>query len=98
VHIVEEGWLPTMRETRVIAYRLPEESFAPDPEVGGYWVSREPVEPVEVVELDDLVVRHELSGIELRGVANLWPIWNRIAASTLEFSGIRLRNAVPLPA
>jgi Family of unknown function (DUF6886) len=98
VHIIEEGWLPTMRETRAIAYRLPEETFAPDPEVGGYWLSREPVEPVELVELGDLVVRHELSGIELRPVANLWPIWNRIAASTLEFSGIRLRNAVPLPA
>lgn len=95
VHLVEDRWLQTMRETRVLAYRLPEEPFTPDPEVGGYWLSREPVEPVELVELGDLVVRHEASGIELRPVANLWPAWNRVVASTLEFSGIRLHNAVP---
>jgi hypothetical protein len=98
VHLVEDGWLPGMRTTRVVAYRLPEGTFAPDPEVGGYWLSREPVEPVEVVELGDLVRRHEGSGIELRGVPNLWPIWTRVVESTLEFSGIRLHNAVPLAA
>jgi hypothetical protein len=97
VHVIEEGWLPAMHDTRVVAYRLPEDTFAPDPEVGGYWLSREAVEPLDVVELDDLVVRHERAGIELRVVANIWPIWNRVAASTLEFSGIRLRNAAPEP-
>jgi hypothetical protein len=98
VHLVEEEWLPALRRTRVVAYRLPEETFAPDPQVGGYWLSRESVEPVELVELGDLVVRHETSGIELRPVTNLWPIWNRIVSSTLEFSGIRLHNAAPPPA
>jgi hypothetical protein len=97
VHVIEEGWLPAMHDTRIVAYRLPEDTFAPDPEVGGYWLSREAVEPLDVVELDDLVVRHERAGIELRVVANIWPIWNRVAASTLEFSGIRLRNAAPEP-
>ena len=85
-----------MRSARVVAYRLPEATFAPDREVGGYWLSRAAVEPLDVVELGDLVARHEASGIELRAVPNLWPIWNRVVASTLEFSGIRLRNALPL--
>jgi len=98
VHAVEERWLPRLRTAHVVAYRLPEEAFAPDPEVGGYWLSREPVVPLEIVELGDLVVRHEEAGIELRGVANLWPLWDRVVASTLEFSGIRLRNARPRPA
>ena len=51
------------------------------------------VEPVELVELGDLVGRHEGAGIELRLVDELWPVWERIATSTLEFSGIRLHNA-----
>ena len=95
VHLVETAWLERMRSARVVAYRLPEATFAPDPEVGGYWLSRDPVVPIDVVELGDLVARHEQSGIELRDVPNLWPLWNRVVASTLEFSGIRLHNAMP---
>jgi hypothetical protein len=63
--------------------------------VGGYWLSRAAVVPVDVVELGDLVTRHEQSGIELRAVPNLWPLWDRVVGSTLEFSGIRLHKALP---
>jgi hypothetical protein len=95
VHAVEEAWLTRMHDTRVVAYRLPEQTFAPDPEVGGYWLSRQPVAPLEVVELGDLVARHEEARIELRVVTDLWPLWDRVVSSSLEFSGIRLRNAEP---
>jgi hypothetical protein len=97
VHIAESGWLERIRSARVVAYRLPEETFTPHPEVGGYWLSREAVAPAELVELGDLLGLHAESGIELRLVPNLWPLWNRVAASTLEFSGIRLHNALPPP-
>jgi hypothetical protein len=95
VHAVEGGWLERMRETCVFAYRLPEDSFARDPEVGGYWLSRERVVPLEVIELGDLVALHAGARIELRIVPNLWPLWDRVTSSTLEFSGIRLHNAAP---
>lgn len=95
VHAVESGWLDAIREARVLAYRLPEESFEPHPEVGGYWLSREAVAPLELVELGDLIARHAEAGIELRLVPSLAPLWQRVIASTLEFSGIRLRNASP---
>ncbi len=62
------------------------------PPAAGYWVSREPVEPLECVALGDLLVRHVEAGIELRIVPELRPLWDRVIASTLEFSGIRLRN------
>jgi hypothetical protein len=55
------------------------------------------VEPSEVVELGDLLARHADAMIELRIVPNLWPLWEAVAASTLECSGIRLRNAQPPP-
>jgi hypothetical protein len=97
VHAVEGAWLDRIRAARVVGYLLPEETFAPDPEVGGYWLSREPVTPLELVELGDLLSRHAQAGIELRLVENLWPLWDRVVASTVEFSGMRLRNALPRP-
>jgi IMP dehydrogenase len=45
----------------------------------------------------DLVALHVQAGIELRVVRNLWPLWHEVVASTLEFSGIRLHNALPPP-
>ena len=97
VHAIEEGWLERMRTTAVFAYRLPDASFEPHPEVGGYWIARTAVEPVDVQPLGDLAARHERAEIELRVLPNLWPLWDEVVASTLEFSGMRLRNALPPP-
>ncbi len=91
VHAVETGWVDRMRATRVVAYRLPEDSFVHEGD--GFWVSTDTVEPLELVELGDLLQQHELAGIHLREVPSIWPLWERVAGSTLEFSGIRLRNA-----
>ena len=96
VHIVEEAWLERMRTTEVVAYRMPEGTFERH-EVGGYWISREPVEPIGLEPLGDLVERHAQAQIELRALPNLWPTWDEVVASTLEFSGMRLRNALPRP-
>ncbi len=95
VHLVEDAWLGPMRTSRVVAYRLPHDAFRPDPEVGGYWIAHETVTPLDVIALGDLVALHERSEIELRVVSSLWPEWDRVVASTLEYSGIRLHNARP---
>ena len=97
VHAVEGAWLDRIRAAHVVAYRLPLETFTPHPEVGGYWLSSDPVAPLELVELGNLLSRHAEAGIELRIVDNLWPLWNSVISSSVEFSGIRLRNAQPPP-
>jgi hypothetical protein len=97
VHIVEEAWFDRMLNGRVFAYRVPETAFEPHPGVGGYWIARTAVEPLEVVELDDLVRLHLQAEIDLRVLPNLWPLWNEVVASTLEYSGMRFRNAQPEP-
>ncbi|MEP6893679.1 MAG: DUF6886 family protein, partial [Gaiellaceae bacterium] len=92
VHAIQSNWLDAMRSARVIAYRLPPDTFEPYDRAAGHWVSRESVEPVELIELGDLLARHADAGVELRIVPRLRPLWEQVIASTLEFSGIRLRN------
>lgn len=92
VHAIQHEWLDEFRAGRVYAYRLPPDTFASYDTIAGYYVSRVPVEPVEVLELDDLPSLHAQRGIELRVVDDLAAVWDEVIASTLAFSGIRLRN------
>jgi hypothetical protein len=97
IHVMESAWLERMSSGSLFAYRLPTESFRPHEVVGGYWVSDRTVRAEERVVVDDLVRRHARAGIELRVTPSLWPFWRRVAASTVGFSGHRLRNAAPPP-
>ena len=49
---------------------------------------------LELVELGDLLARHAEAGNELRITPSLYPLWDKVIYTTLDFSGIRLRNAV----
>lgn len=90
VHVIEPEWGDAMRTTRVIAYRLAEATFE---RWDRFWISPVAVEPLELVELGDLVDRHAKADIELAVEDDLTALWQRVIASTLDFSGIRLRNA-----
>jgi hypothetical protein len=92
VHAIQTDWLEPFRTATVYAYRLPAETFELYPKAAGYAVSRKPVEPEGVEVLDDLLARHADAGIELRVVPDLMTLHWRVVASTLEFSGIRLKN------
>ncbi len=106
LHAVEYAWLERMRGVRLYAYRLPAAPFRPfaepepargngEPEPSAHVaeVAVRPLGPPERV--GDLFALHEEAGIELRVLPRLWPLWDAITASTLGFSGIRLRNAQP---
>lgn len=99
VHAIEYGWLEAMRSVRLYAYRLPAAPFRPlgSPESHAR-VAVEPVEPLGPPEpVGDLLRHHAEAGIQLRVLSNLWPFWDEVIASTVGFSGIRMRNALPRP-
>jgi hypothetical protein len=91
IHVIESAWFESMATTTLSLYRLPDDGFEPH-DVGGYWVSDRTVAPIERFEIDDLVGRHARAGIDLRITPSIWPWWSAVAASTLDFSGSRLRN------
>ena len=90
VAAIEAAWLERLRAARVYAYRLPPDTFEPWDK---FFVSHETVVPLELRELGDLLVRHAEAGNELRISPALYPLWDRVVETTLDFSGIRLRNA-----
>jgi hypothetical protein len=95
VHAIEYAWFERMQSVVLYAYRFDASEFAPfgSPEPHA-WVSTRPVKPLGPPRLvGSLLAAHAAAGIELRLLANLWPYWNQVNASTLGYSGIRLRNA-----
>ena len=91
VAVIETGWLERMRAVKLYGYRMPPESFEPWDK---FFVSRDTVVALELVELGDLLARHADDGVELRIAPTLYPLWDKVIRTTLDFSGIRLRNAV----
>jgi uncharacterized protein DUF6886 len=90
VHVIEPVWLERMRRTQLHAYRLPDATFEREDR---YWISPVAAEPIERAELPDLLALHAEAEIELRIAPQLLDLWERVSSSTLDFSGIRLRNA-----
>lgn len=97
VHAIEWRWWDRFRDGRIFLYQLPGDSFEVANAEAGYYVARVAVRPIDRIEVPDLVRKHAELGIELRIVENLWPLWDRVIATSLCFSGIRLRNAAPRP-
>lgn len=97
VHAIEYSWLSIMQSMVLYAYRFAASDFtplgAPEPHAMVATVTVRPLGRPEKV--GSLLAAHEAAGIELRVMPTLWPYWTRVIASTVGFSGIRLRNARP---
>ena len=82
-----------LRTVELYAYRLPAGPFE---ENDAAFVATTDVEPLGPPErVGDLFELHAEAGIQLRVLPQLHDFWDAVIGSTLEFSGIRLRNAVP---
>lgn len=92
---IETSWLDRVRRCRLFVYRLPGEIFVPEDASAGYYVSNVAVTPLSVEPVGDLLERLAESGVELRITPSLGPLRRTLVTATLDFSMIRLRNAIP---
>ena len=94
---VESGWWDRLRTCRLYCYHLPQDTFMCHDECAGYFVSSLPVIPVSTQSIEDPLAALLARGVELRLVPNLWPLRDAVVTSTLWYSLIRMRNALPRP-
>jgi uncharacterized protein DUF6886 len=90
---IESGWLERVRSTELYRYRMPEATFELADATAGHWVSRERVEALGAEPVGDLLAALANAGVELRIMPAIMALWRRVIASTMEYSGTRLRNA-----
>lgn len=91
VHATRLDWLERIRHAQLFVYELDPTPFIEWPAAEGQWTAREPVEPIGVRPVGDLLDLHARSGIELRFVPDLTRFWDVVVTSGLPFSGVRLR-------
>jgi hypothetical protein len=92
---VESAWLERISDCRLYCYVFPSDSFECLDECAGYFVSRQVVVPTEIHVIDDALAALSKRGVELRFVPELWSLHDAVVSSTLQFSIIRMRNALP---
>jgi hypothetical protein len=90
---IETRWMPALRSGRLYQYELPRATFVSVDAGAGYYISREPIVPLRMVAIDDLLGELLACNIELRVMPSLWPLCDAVVASSLHFSCIRMRNA-----
>jgi hypothetical protein len=89
---IESAWLERVRACVLYRYEMPAESFVLVDDDAGHWHSRETVVPLSVEPVGDLLQAIVDAGAELRVVPTLRELWPAIVASTMRYSGTRLRN------
>lgn len=92
---IEREWFERLRSCRLYCYHLAPDTFESFDQCAGYFVSRVPVVPARVEVFEDAISELLRRGVELRVVPNLWSLRDAVVTSSLQFSMIRMRNALP---
>jgi hypothetical protein len=93
---IETGWYRRLKATVLYCYEFAADNFSCLDEVAGYYISYTPEIPVAMRRIDDIVGELLQRDVELRILPELWTLGNAVKESSLSFSLIRMRNAVPL--
>lgn len=92
---IEAVWEERVRTGSVAVYEMPAEGFVLTDATAGYWTSADPVTPTGVRTVNDLPAELTARSVRLLVLPSLWELADRVKASTLDFSLIRMRNAAP---
>jgi hypothetical protein len=93
--VVEQEWLDRILKVVLHVYEFPTAYFRLLDVSAGYYIAEEDVAPLSVRKVSDPLGEIAGNGYELRLVPNLWPIRDGVMRSTLDYSIIRMRNAIP---
>lgn len=91
---IEAGWYERVRTGCIYRYSFDPADFQLFDENAGYYIATKSVAPTHVDRMDDLITSIIQEGIELRVTSSLMPMKERVLSSTVNFSMIRMRNAV----
>jgi hypothetical protein len=94
VVIAESGWYERIKNTTLYCYELPGDNFALLDECAGYYISYKPAIPTGVRAITDVMAELLSRKVELRFTPSLVKIADAVSKSTLNFSIIRMRNAI----
>jgi hypothetical protein len=89
----EEDWVERVRACTLYLYEMPPQTFEEALPEAGYWISREAVTPDRLMAQSDLMSALAQAGAEVRILKDFWPLADAVAASSLQFSILRKRNA-----
>jgi hypothetical protein len=91
---IESGWLARVRSSRLYCYHMLSGTFECHDACAGYYVSRVAVVPERVELIEDPLAHIAQRAVEVRILPSLWSLRDAVVASSLQFSIIRMRNAL----
>jgi hypothetical protein len=91
---VETGWLERIRSSTIYRYIFDPVEFELYEPNAGYYTSTRTVRPVAVEKMDDPLGSLAALDIEVRITPSLRPLKEAIPSSTVNYSMIRMRNAI----
>lgn len=94
---VEEAWLERIHACQLYLYEFDPAGFELLDAGAGYYIARAEQKPIAVTQMADLVAELAKRNVDFRILPSLWELRDAVAASSLEFSIIRMRNAQPRP-
>lgn len=92
---IESQWIERAMHTAIWLYTFEAHTFEALDPGAGYFVSSEPVTPIEKRLIPSPLQALVSQRVELRIMEDLWPLRDAVIRSSLQFSCIRMRNARP---